>query len=110
MASLKPFVIATPSRAYVPVYDNISPTFTLPACACAMAGHQDAAIAAPPSAAVPCKNAQRGAFGNRRNAKDRDDDGDQHHGRQKLLTCDDTMKEEFRPDSLTTVLLVKAFN
>jgi feruloyl esterase len=35
------------------------------------------------------------------NAKDRDD---------KLLTCDDTMKEEFRPDSLTTVLLVKAFN
>ena len=34
------------------------------------------------------------------NAKDRDD---------KLLTCDDTMKEEFRPDSLTTVLLVKAF-
>jgi feruloyl esterase len=44
------------------------------------------------------------------NAKDRDDDRDQHQGRPKLLTCDDTMKEEFRPDSLTTVLLVKAFN
>jgi len=27
----------------------------------------------------------------------------------KLLSCDDTMKSEFRPDSLTTVLLVKAF-
>jgi len=27
----------------------------------------------------------------------------------KLLKCDDTMKNEFRPDSLTTVLLVKAF-
>ncbi len=44
------------------------------------------------------------------NAKDRDDDGDRHQGKHKLLTCDDTMKEEFRPDSLTTVLLVKAFN
>src|SRR5215510_12191211 len=32
-----------------------------------------------------------------------------HHHKPKLLTCDDTMKEEFRPDSLTTVLLVKAF-
>lgn len=27
----------------------------------------------------------------------------------KLLSCDDTMKADFRPDSLTTVLLVKAF-
>jgi feruloyl esterase len=27
----------------------------------------------------------------------------------KLLTCDDSMKTEFHPDSLTTVLLVKAF-
>ena len=28
---------------------------------------------------------------------------------RKLLSCDDSMKSEFRPDSLTTVLLVKAF-
>src|SRR4051812_4888307 len=27
----------------------------------------------------------------------------------KLLSCDDSMKTEFHPDSLTTVLLVKAF-
>jgi feruloyl esterase len=27
----------------------------------------------------------------------------------KLLTCDDSMKAEFKPDSLTTVLLVKAY-
>jgi hypothetical protein len=32
--------------------------------------------------------------------------GDDHH---KLLKCDDTLKNDFRPDSLTTVLLVKAF-
>src|SRR2546430_12097644 len=31
-------------------------------------------------------------------------------GRKKLLTCDDTLKNDFQPDSLTTVLLVKAFN
>ena len=30
--------------------------------------------------------------------------------KQKLLKCDETMKSEFHPDSLTTVLLVKAFN
>lgn len=34
---------------------------------------------------------------------------DDHHPAPKLLSCDDTMKERFRPDSLTTVLLVKAF-
>ena len=34
--------------------------------------------------------------------------GDKHH--QSLLTCDDSMKDEFKPDSLTTVLLVKAFH
>jgi hypothetical protein len=28
---------------------------------------------------------------------------------QKLLKCDDTLKNDFHPDSLTTVLLVKAF-
>ena len=28
---------------------------------------------------------------------------------QKLLTCDDSLKSDFHPDSLTTVLLVKAF-
>jgi hypothetical protein len=37
--------------------------------------------------------------------RDRDKDKDKH----KLLVCDDTMKTEFAPDSLTTVLLVKAF-
>jgi len=35
------------------------------------------------------------------------DDGDRRQN--KLLNCDDTMKADFRPDSLTTVLLVKAF-
>jgi feruloyl esterase len=34
--------------------------------------------------------------------------GDKHHHR--LLACDDSMKDEFKPDSLTTVLLVKAFH
>jgi feruloyl esterase len=34
-------------------------------------------------------------------------DGRKH---DELLKCDDTMKDDFRPDSLTTVLLVKAFN
>jgi Tannase and feruloyl esterase len=32
-----------------------------------------------------------------------------HHQKPELLSCDDTMKDEFRPDSLTTVLLVTAF-
>jgi tannase/feruloyl esterase len=36
------------------------------------------------------------------------DDNDRHQ--QKLLECDDTLKNDFHPDSLTTVLLVKAFN
>lgn len=36
------------------------------------------------------------------------DDGDRHQ--QKLLECNDTLKDDFQPDSLTTVLLVKAFN
>jgi len=36
--------------------------------------------------------------------RDRDDDKP-----QKLLTCDDSLKNDFHPDSLTTVLLVKAF-
>src|SRR6185503_646552 len=35
------------------------------------------------------------------------DDGDRHQ--QKLLQCDDTLKNDFHPDSLTKVLLVKAF-
>src|SRR3954470_12389987 len=35
------------------------------------------------------------------------DHGDARHG--KLLACDDTLKNDFRPDSLTSVLLVKAF-
>ena len=39
----------------------------------------------------------------------KDDDDRGHHHKPKLLSCDDTMKDEFRPDSLTTVLLVKAF-
>ena len=37
------------------------------------------------------------------------DDGEGHHHKPKLLACDDTLKDEFKPDSLTTVLLVKAF-
>jgi len=39
----------------------------------------------------------------------KDDDDKGHHHKPKLLSCDDTMKDEFKPDSLTTVLLVKAF-
>src|SRR3954470_19823614 len=35
------------------------------------------------------------------------DDGDRGH--QRLLKCDDTLKNDFRPDSLTSVLLVKSF-
>src|SRR6267143_1787567 len=42
-------------------------------------------------------------------ADGRNNDDDDHHT-QKLLTCDDTLKNDFQPDSLTTVLLVKAFN
>jgi len=43
-------------------------------------------------------------------AKDREDEGKHDRGQHhELLKCDDTMKDEFRPDSLTTVLLVKAF-
>src|SRR2546425_12910830 len=42
-------------------------------------------------------------------ADGRKNDDDDHH-KQKLLTCDDTLKSDFQPDSLTTVLLVKAFN
>jgi feruloyl esterase len=41
------------------------------------------------------------------NAQGNDDQG--NHGQQRLLACDDTMKDEFRPDTLTTVLLVKAY-
>src|SRR5438128_974228 len=44
----------------------------------------------------------------RANDDDRHEHGDSHHHR--LLACDDTMKDEFKPDSLTTVLLVKAFH
>ncbi len=33
--------------------------------------------------------------------------GDDHH---KLLACDDTMKDQFKPDRHTNVLLVQAFN
>src|SRR5437879_1687795 len=35
------------------------------------------------------------------------DDGDRQQ--QKLLECNDTLKDDFQPDSLTAVLLVKAF-
>lgn len=31
------------------------------------------------------------------------------HGQRDLLECDESLKDEFRPDSLTTVLLVRAF-
>src|SRR5579871_435668 len=40
---------------------------------------------------------------------DRDDDGKGDGHKQKLLRCDDSMKTQFKPDSLTTVLLVKAY-
>ena len=36
-------------------------------------------------------------------------EGARDDGGQQLLACDDTMKGEFKPDSLTTVLLVKEF-
>jgi len=39
----------------------------------------------------------------------RTDEGKGHQHKHELLACDDTMKDEFKPDSLTTVLLVKAF-
>jgi feruloyl esterase len=43
-------------------------------------------------------------------ADGRKHDGDSgHHHKPKLLSCDDTLKDEFKPDSRTTVLLVKAF-
>ena len=42
----------------------------------------------------------------RAHARDRDD-GDRQQ--QKLLECNDTLKDDFQPDSLTTVLLIKAF-
>src|SRR5262245_55865877 len=43
-------------------------------------------------------------------ANDRGDHGGKgDHHKPKLLSCDDTMKHEFRPDSLTTVLLVKSY-
>jgi tannase/feruloyl esterase len=42
----------------------------------------------------------------RAQARDRDDADRQQ---QKLLECNDTLKDNFQPDSLTTVLLVKAF-
>src|SRR6266480_5640516 len=42
-------------------------------------------------------------------AKDRGDEDTHDRGHLQLLKCDDTMKDEFRPDSLTTVLLAKAF-
>jgi hypothetical protein len=39
-----------------------------------------------------------------------DDDDRRGHGHHhKLLRCDDSMKDEFKPDSRTTVLLVKSF-
>ena len=41
---------------------------------------------------------------------DRHGHGHGHHHPHDLLACDDTMKDEFKPDSQTTVLLVKAFN
>jgi hypothetical protein len=38
-----------------------------------------------------------------------DRDHDDRDRPRKLLTCDDSLKNDFHPDSLTTVLLVKAF-
>ena len=34
---------------------------------------------------------------------------DEHNTKHELLVCDDSLKDEFKPDSLTTVLLVKAY-
>jgi feruloyl esterase len=42
-------------------------------------------------------------------ASDRGDDRDSYQYRHRLLRCDDSMKNEFRPDALTRVLLVKAY-
>jgi hypothetical protein len=39
----------------------------------------------------------------------RGDDGKEHHRGHKLLACDESLKSDFTPDSLTTVLMVKAF-
>jgi feruloyl esterase len=41
--------------------------------------------------------------------RDGDRDGDKDSHKHTLLACDDSMKTEFQPDSLTTVLLVKAY-
>jgi len=46
------------------------------------------------------------SYQGRAHARDRDD-GDRQQ--QKLLECNDALKDDFQPDSLTTVLLVKAF-
>lgn len=59
------------------------------------------AVAASAALAVPIQSSAHG-----RN----DDHGRAHDHKPRLLSCDDTMKNEFRPDSLTTVLLVKAYS
>ena len=65
-----------------------------------------AALAAVSLVAIPLHAAANGGK--------HDDDhghghGHGHHHQPKLLSCDDTLKDDFRPDRLTTVLLVKAF-
>jgi len=64
-----------------------------------------AAIAAVTMVGVPFHSSADG----RKHDDDRGHHDKGHHHKPKLLTCDDTMKDEFRPDSLTTVLLVKAY-
>jgi len=61
--------------------------------------HALAAVAALAILAVPIQGGAQG----------RGDDHGRGHGKPGLLACDDTMKDEFKPDSLTTVLLVRAF-
>src|SRR5262249_56159950 len=34
---------------------------------------------------------------------------DEHNTKHELLVCDDSLKDEFKPDALTSVLLVKAY-
>jgi feruloyl esterase len=60
-----------------------------------------AALAAVSLAAIPLQ-----AYAN--GGKHDDDYGHGHH-QPKLLACDDTLKDDFKPDKVTTVLLVKAF-
>src|SRR5215510_8819645 len=64
-----------------------------------------AAIAAVAIIGVPFQSSADG----RKHDDDKGHHDKGHHQKPQLLSCDDTMKDEFRPDSLTTVLLVKAY-